>query len=280
MPLEFTLPHLAVVPTTALVPHEHADESRTHPLIRRIRESGVFRDPPIVVPFPQDPQRYMVLDGANRTTAARLMGLPHVLVQVVDPDAPGLELGSWNHVVWGLDQDIWLAGIKAAVGGNLLPTDCETGVRMLEAQEALVLLGTPDGRYFVAPRRTHDLAAWIQELSWVVESYIRRAHTDRTGLRRTEDLHHAYEHWTGVVLFPRFTVHQVLDVAWQGYKFPAGLTRFVVRPRALRVYYPLAELERPGTTEEKQARLQAWLQERLKAKTVRYYAEPTVLFDE
>ncbi len=278
--MEFILPTLRIVPTSHLIPHEHADESRTHPLIRRIQASGVFRDPPIVMPFPQDPQRYMVLDGANRTTACRLMGLPHTLVQVVEADSQAVQVFSWNHVVWGLEPAALRAEIEAALGQGLQVIAPEEGEARLAAQEALLLLALPDGQYLWAPRGRRDLVAWLQELAWAVQAYLRRGHADRTGLRQVSEVQAAYPQWAGLVLFPRFQVEQVLEVAWQGYKFPAGLTRFKITPRALRVHYPLEELRAGRSLEEKNRRLQAWLQARLQAKAVRYYAEPTVLFDE
>ncbi len=278
--MEFTLPTLRIVPTDRLIPHEHADESRTHPLIQRIRQAGVFRDPPIVMPFPQDTTRYMVLDGANRTTACRLMGLPHTLVQVVEPDSNAVQVFSWNHVIWGLEPAALREAIETALGRALTPIPYDEGEARLTAQEALLLLALPDGQYLWAPRRNLDLVAWLQELTWAVEAYLRRGHADRTGLRRVAEVAQAYPQWAGLVLFPRFTARQVLEVAWQGYKFPAGLTRFKITPRALRLHYPLEELAADRPLDEKNRRLQAWLTARLQAKAVRYYAEPTVLFDE
>ena len=278
--MEFVLPTLRIVPTAHLVPHEHADESRTHPLVARIRAAGVFRDPPVVMPFPQDTSRYMVLDGANRTTACRLMGLPHTLVQVVEPGAASVEVYAWNHVVWGLSAEALRHEVETALGRELKPIAYDEGEARLTAQEASLLLATPDGRYWWTPRRNRDLVAWLQELAWVVEAYLRRGHADRTGLRRVDAVQQAYPRWAGLVLFPRFRAEQVLEVAWQGYKFPAGLTRFKITPRALRLHYPLDELAADRPLDEKNRRLQAWLAERLQAKAVRYYAEPTVLFDE
>jgi hypothetical protein len=89
-----------------------------------------------------------------------------------------------------------------------------------------------------------------------------------------------YENLCAVVVFPPFTICQVVELAGKGYLFPSGITRFTVAPRALRIEYPLSELESSATQEEKNRRLQAWIQERLTAKGVRFYAEPTVLFDE
>src|SRR5512141_2432247 len=106
------LPTLAFLPVESLVIHEWHDDQRTPPLIARLRASGVFRNPPVVAPLSDGTGRYMVLDGANRTTALRSMGFPHALVQIIEPDDPGLSLENWNHLVWGLDPAEFLSGLQ------------------------------------------------------------------------------------------------------------------------------------------------------------------------
>jgi len=61
---------------------------------------------------------------------------------------------------------------------------------------------------------------------------------------------------------------------------PAGSTRFTISPRALHVNYPLEELAAEKSLEEKDNKLQEWLQKKLETKSVRYYEEPTYLFNE
>jgi hypothetical protein len=46
-----SLPHLSFVPVESLLVHERHDDERTLPLIKRIRSSGVFRNPPVVTPL-------------------------------------------------------------------------------------------------------------------------------------------------------------------------------------------------------------------------------------
>jgi len=82
------------------------------------------------------------------------------------------------------------------------------------------------------------------------------------------------------VIFPRFDIDHVMQLAGAGYLLPTGVTRFTVSPRALHINYPLSELQVDKPLEEKNAALQAWMQERLARKGVRYYAEATYLFDE
>jgi hypothetical protein len=72
----------------------------------------------------------------------------------------------------------------------------------------------------------------------------------------------------------------VLAVGAQSYFLPTGITRFTVSPRALHLNYPLHELSSAKPIEYKSAYLQHWVQERIKNKNMRYYAEATFIFDE
>ena len=61
-----------------------------------------------------------------------------------------------------------------------------------------------------------------------------------------------------------------------GAVLPAGISRHVIPGRALRINVPIDNTP----LEEKQAWLEAWLRQRRAGHGVRYYAEPTFLFDE
>ncbi len=274
------LPRLEIVPVERVVPHEHHDHQRTPPLIHRIRASGVFRDPPIVMPLRDGSGRYMILDGTNRTMAIRQMGIPHLLVQIVEPDDPGVTLKTWNHMVWGLSPEAWLEGLQAHLPLALQPVELEEGYRALHAHQTLVVVSLPDGRAFAAEALPAEASTRLDYLNRLVTSYIHRAQVDRTLSHRAPDLVALHPDLAGVIVFPPFAIPQVLDAVAQGQLFPAGITRFTIAPRALRLYYPLEALAATGTLEEKNRVLQQWIQERVARKGVRYYAEPTVLFDE
>jgi hypothetical protein len=274
------LPRLAFLPVECLIIHEWHDRQRTPPLIERLKASGVFRNPPVVSPLPDESGRYMVLDGANRTTALQMMGYPHALVQIVQTSDPGLKLENWNHVIWGIQPGEFLSQILELAEINLIRSEQGTQDPDLWGECGLALVQLPGDRPYTICTSCCELLKRVDQLNAIVDSYKNRAHLDRTFERRIEPLVGIYPDLTGLVVFPQFDVKDVMNLAGEGYLLPTGITRFTVSPRALHLNYPLEELAGDRPVEEKNADLQRWIQKRIARKGVRYYAEATVLFDE
>ncbi|MBN2503227.1 MAG: hypothetical protein JXB38_20790 [Anaerolineales bacterium] len=275
------LPDIQIIATDSIIHHEQHDNQRTPPLVEKLRASGIMRNPVLVTPLQDGSDRYMVMDGANRVMAFQLMGTPHVLTQVVAPDSGSVELKTWNHVLWNANPEELLADLEALPGINLLTIpDDDAGLRQLRNHEILVWIQTPDQCTHAVFCETGDLVHMLNGLNAIVDTYKHKAHMDRTRIRKISALANLYENLCAVIVFPPFTIRQVLELAGKGHLFPSGITRFTVAPRALRIEYPLSELESNDSLEAKNQRLQAWIQERVTSKGVRFYAEPTVLFDE
>jgi hypothetical protein len=272
------LPRLAILPVDSLVIHEYHDDQRTPPLIARIRQEGVWRNPPIVTPLLDGSDRFMVLDGANRTVALEKMGIPHALVQVVLPDDSGLRLYNWNHVVWGLKPADFLSPIRVLDDLELVPGRDDRPD--LWGDCGLASIQTARGDLFTVCTSTHELVQRLNILHALVDTYKNRARLDRTSEWSVVRLKAMYPDLAGLVIFPHFEVRQVLKLASEGYLLPTGITRFTVSPRALHLNYPLKELTAEKPLSEKNDSLQQFVQEQVTKKAVRYYAEATVLFDE
>jgi hypothetical protein len=275
------LPTLRIVPSPALVPHEWHDDQRSKPLVERLRASGVLRNPPMVTPLPDGSGRYMVLDGANRTSALNHMGIPHALVQVVEANEPGLDLHTWNHVLWDWDGQQLLQAIEQLPEVAL--RDIDPTVKRPQSRwpiKTLVWVQTRDGKAYIARSVPGDLASRARALNGIAEIYAKKAVIDRTTAQQVGELDGKYENLTAIVVYPPFKVSEVLELCAAGVLLPPGITRFTVSPRALRVNYPLDELSSSRSLDEKNRTLERWTNERVARKGVRYYAEPTVLYDE
>ncbi len=137
---------------------------------------------------------------------------------------------------------------------------------------------TTDGRGLVVhaePGRNR-----FEVLAGLAAAYIARADVSRTLERDLDRLRRWYPDMTALVEYPQFTVEQVLAAARSGRLLPAGVTRFVVPGRILRIDIPLAVLEDDRTLEEKNRWLHDLLAEKERTGRIRYYREPVYLLDE
>jgi hypothetical protein len=272
------LPTLEILPLALLVLHENHDRQRTLPLVDKLRAQGILRNPPVVMPLTDGTGRYMVLDGANRVTALQEMEFPHIVVQVVDHDGPNIQLETWNHVVWGMQADELLTKIREVAGLKLRPV--ERGANKREEMGRLpveIQLATGQTYLTSTTKAGLHLAAYLHG---IVDTYKDISFLDRTMQADVDYFKEVYSDLTALFVYPRFEIKFVLDLAGQGHILPAGLTRFTVSPRALHLNYPLHELSSGKPLAYKMAYLTHWVQERIKNKNVRYYAEATFLYDE
>lgn len=273
-------PELHILPLPALILHEDHDQQRTIPLIDKLRAQGILRNPPIVMPLQDGSQRYMVLDGANRVTALQSMDFPHIVAQVVQPDDPNVHLGTWHHVVWGMDADELEERIRQVANIRIIELQADEPIPdMTQLGGAPVYIELANGQRFVTNTSDNPLEQ-VAYLHGLVDTYKTRGFLDRTSETRLSAFEGIHNELAGLFIFPPFDVHMVLHMAGGGNVLPTGLTRFTISPRALHLNYPLHELSSAKPVEYKEAYLRRWIQERVKKKAVRYYAESTYLFDE
>jgi hypothetical protein len=242
-------------------------------LKRRIQTSGILYNPPLVIPVSVKNEQYMVLDGANRVTALKDIGLPHLLVQIVDPDSPSVSLQTWNHVLWNIDPDLLTQEIE-----NLEGITLESASIPAFSVHSLGFLFAANQRGFSIRNISSDPRSTA--ITKLVRSYSQLARYDRTIIQDTEGLAGYYKDFAGLIVYPPFQISEVLQFCQDDKLLPAGITRFVVSPRALRVNYPLANLADDKPLQEKRQILKNFIQDRMDNKGVRIYTETTVLYDE
>jgi len=272
------LPNLKILPLGSLILHEDHDMQRTLPLVEKLRRVGILRNPPIVMPLADGTDRYMVLDGANRVTSLTEMEFPHIVAQVVKADDPHVNLQTWNHVVWGMNTKTLMGRIRKVKGLEVIKVNT---FRSLDAPKYVpVQIRLPDGKLYLLAETPSDLAIHINTLHQIVNAYKTGASLDRTSQTLIDSFKSIYSDLTALIIFPNFKVKTILKLAAQKIVLPTGITRFTVSPRALHLNYPLHELSSGKPIEYKEDYLKQWIEERVKNKGVRLYAEQTFLFDE
>jgi len=195
----------------------------------------------------------------------------------VEANDQHVTLQTWNHVVWGLRPKRLLESLRELSTIHLQKINIQKSFEPPETTPAQIRL--PNGNLYLA-HTPSGLKEKVNALHELVNCYKERASLDRTSQTLIEGFKNIYPDLTALVIFPRFDIHNVLMLAGQGLALPAGITRFTVSPRVLHLNYPLHELSSGKPLEYKEAYLQRWVEERIKRKGVRYYAEATFLFDE
>jgi hypothetical protein len=277
------LPDLRFVAVDSLIPHERHDEQRMVPLVRKLREQGVLKNPPVVAPLDGDgsgADRFVVLDGANRARAAQAAKLPHLVVQVVRYGDPGVELSTWYHALVGFPHDELGLKLAAIPGLECHPETLPHARAVLARREALAYVVCGDGSVDILCGG-RDLTERNDLLNALVDSYRGDTRFLRVASDSLESAQSRHPDVTALVVFPHFEPDEVIELATSGARLPAGITRHLVRWRALRLNIPLERMS-DGTQslEVKNQWLRDWIQEKLRQRQVRFYEEPTVLFDE
>ncbi len=255
------MPQLRVVPLERIRPHEEVDPLRVDRLATRIEGEGSVLNP--VICTEDVSGHFVLLDGATRTAALRRLELSYGVVQVVDPDS--VILGIWHHVVRQAAPDQVLRQIETR--RELLLVEDDGPPRIC----------TPDGD--VRTARGNGISHF-GALSSLVDSYIGRWRVNRVIDPDLENVAWRYPDWAVVVEFPALTIEDVMKAAIGEDPLPAGITRFMVPNRALRLNVELSLLRRPGSEVEKQELLDRLLEERARAGRIRRYEEAVVILDD
>ncbi|MGH2348539.1 MAG: hypothetical protein ACRDFT_03615 [bacterium] len=264
-----------MAPVADVLLHEDADLARVERLAVRLREDGVLRNPPVAAALPG--RGYVVLDGANRTTALAFLGASVLPIQVVE--YADVRLDVWSHFILdggAVPSRLQALGIPLRVadrGADVVP----------ERTSPTCYIATGDDIYEidVAGRTAAMLSGVVGTYKGTVRIYRVPGFGPGQGLREQSDrLAHEYGAHGTLIVFPMLTKDDILAIARGDEKLPTGVTRHVIAGRALRVDVPLDVLTSEGPLAVKDAWLADYVRGKLLDNRVRYYPEATFLFDE
>lgn len=265
---------LQFVPLDKVFPHENVDPRRVEKLTQRLTVEGVLSNPPIVA---EAGDRYVVLDGATRTAALKRMGYPHAIVQVVS-NRSNLGLQTWYHAIRGGNHADLVQQLDDLPEISMVETDQEKVLDELFEYGGLCYLQTRSNKVFriqPAPQVNH-----LDALNRLTETYIASHHVTRTLQLDLAQLQREYPDLTALAVFPKYTVEQILQIAQAGRVMPAGITRFVIPGRVLRLNADLRHLRSERPLSEKNDWLHQLLLDKFSRGQIRYYEEPVYLLDE
>ena len=271
-----TILPLRVVPMDKVVAHENIDLKRVNRLANRLRQDGRLSNPPIVMET--EDGRYMVLDGATRTAAFRQLNYPHGIVQLASP-ADGLGLHTWFHVIQQIGVEQLFTLLDGLPDVKLELVEPEKADEAMFEYGGLCYINFVDGRVYLV--HAQPGVNRLDALNQVTAAYIEAAHVDRTLNNQMISLKMEYPEITAVVIFPEYTVNQVVQATLSsGHFFPAGITRFIIPGRILRLNVSTDIMQSDKPLWEKNRWLHHLLLEKQSKGDIRYYEEPFYLLDE
>lgn len=252
---------LRVVPLVRIVPHEESEPRRVARIVGRLASDTVLNNPPLVA---ETGDQLVLLDGANRIAALRVLDYRYAIVQVVAPSQLGLQM--WHHALLDATPDRVLETIAAAPKVALRP---DVGPDAL----ATVLLA--DGRAFHAGPQPG--AHPFEALNSLVGAYLDQAVVRRT----TEPDLAAHPDAAAVVQFPQLRIADVFGAVRDGALLPAGITRFVLTAgRVLMLNAALDPLRSERPVEELNEWLTGLVAGRRAEGRIRHYPEAVYVLDD
>jgi L-serine kinase (ATP) / ParB family transcriptional regulator, heme-responsive regulator len=279
------LPDIRLVPVDELFFHEDPDEERLLALVSRLGAEGVLKNPPIVAET-DSAYRYIILDGANRVTALIKHNFTHIPVQVVNLKDPRLTVECWHHAVEKYDKEYFLREISRLAGVELIPTetvrqngDDDVNGNGWNNDDILCQFVFADGTGFRA-KGDGDIFARVDKLKMITDLYIHTPLYDRVSYTNLTHLKSNYPEFMALLTFRAFSKEELLQIVLSGRKLPAGVTRVLLPKRALGLNIRLEFLRSSLTLEEKNHWLVELIHKMVLSKTIRFYQEPTFVFDE
>lgn len=265
---------LRIVPTDKVIPHENTDPRRVTRLRQRLEEDNILANPPVVI---ETNDQYIVLDGATRVEASKQMQIPHLLVQVASFET-GLDLQSWYHVIRQIELPQLVDILNTIPGISLRETDRQHVHNEMVEYGGLCFLHTIEDKIYlieVAPG-----VSKLEALNNLTQAYIEASYVTRTLENNFDNLRDEYPDMAALVVFCNYTIEQILQIVHAGHVLPAGITRFIVSGRVLRVNLTLDYLRSDESLPAKNKWLRQMVIEKLGTSQARYYAESVYLMDE
>ena len=269
------MPKLKIVSMDDVDVHEHTDDARVDRIKYFLKRDGKIKNPVIVSKIGD---KYMILDGATRHGGLKKLGAKHILVQVADYDKANLTLDTWDHVITGVKFYDYL---KIAKNISKVEIDESFQAMAEEALEKKEILGyylLKDGKTYTV-KCPMDYDNMVRVLCEITKAYTNGEETIRIVHDQIDDYLRVSDEETAIFCTPKFSKDDIKEIFRRGLKVSAGITRHLIPCRILSVNFDLNMLLNNETTQAKAKFLEEFIDMKLKHGKVRYYSEPTIVFD-
>ena len=263
-----------------LLLHEDENVERTAKLQERIRADGFLRNPVIVAKAAGPSQlHYLLLDGVHRISALRNLGCRDVVAQLIDYSSEGVKVEVWHQLIRGADPADLLMSLKRFFGKTLIQSPEAEANELRSKGQLLMHLLLKKGQSYVILQQSdlHSTTAKIREFLQILTSLgeVHRVHEDEA-----KPLLKSSPGATGTLFIQPLSKQQIIEISLSETKLPAGITRHIIPCRALGIAVDLALLRVELAKLDKSKLIKLIVNQRIDDERVRFYAEPSFVFNE
>ena len=268
---------LELVPIEQVTPHERIDDKRVARLMDRLESDGRLVNPPITTFWKG---RYVILDGATRFASFSRLGYRYTIVQVVSAQQADFELHTWYHAISHERQTLsdLLDRLRTIDGMRLIPLSGRAIRPALADRRTICYFMDREGGTILAQET--EGADRLAVMNALVDAYSSWGDVERTLVTDLPRLLAQFPDFQAVAVFPQFKPEEVFNAAADGDFLPAGLTRFLIPGRILRLNADLRRLKADEPLAAKRAWFTQFLADKLARSRLRFYQEPVILLDE
>lgn len=231
--------------------HEAHEESRLLETSRAIEKDGMLRHPPLAVRMRDG--RYLIIDGAHRTGALRVLGCVKVPLQVVEESDFTLEawfhavpVGEWQEAV-RRDPSLRLTELRESEQPLAEMVEADGSLTYIYAASSSQSEHSQSSHMQSSSSRSARLHAWQK----LVAAYTTAHAVNRIAPTRP----HVVQPSTVLMRYPACTLQDLEEAVLAGDVMPAGVTRFTVAGRLLNLCIPLEVLHEASFEAERWERL-------------------------
>lgn len=246
---------LKVVPIEQIFLHEEYEVERLKSICKKIKDEQKLKNPPIALQINNG--KYLILDGAHRTSSLQALNCKRMVVQVVESEL--ISIDSWAHYIPN-DRN-FIADLKE--NPNLYWSDVP-----IQKQDFLAIITIDGNNYYIYSKFMNQLDLTLMVDLWkqIVNVYTDKYHFQRISNNELKE--------DGIVIrYPSLSLKQIAQVVEEGILLPAGVTKFTINcGRFLNLNVPLSFIIREDYVEEDwKEMLSLWKE------SIRLYTDPIYL---
>lgn len=269
---------IRIVPTDSLKPQSLTSEWSVRKLVNEISTDCMQRNPVAVAPSGNG--KYMILDGNSRWLALKQLRVNDVMVQIVEPGDPGLQLSSWCHLISHLTP----AELEKMLGRKKLEwqkTYSNDAVEGCPAQEDSVFVILSDRSLYRIALDRSDLVGFNRKLCKLITGYSTNTQVVRLhGEPCTPDAHSLNGRGQALVVLPLYSTRDVTEILDAGELLPPHMLCYSFPRRFLGINVSLKILSADVPVSEKNIFLDELMRMRLSQSKATFYPNSVFLMND